>query len=44
MQYVDYFPEYTDRVVEAMHKFVALANEMLHNNQGLEVYVIKIRA
>lgn len=38
MEYVDYFPEYTDRVVAAMHNFTALANTMLHNGEGLEVY------
>lgn len=37
MQYVEYFPEYTDRVVEAMHKFVPLANGMLRAGEGLEM-------
>jgi hypothetical protein len=37
MQYVEYFPEYTDRVVEAMHKFVPLANQMIRAGEGLEM-------
>jgi hypothetical protein len=32
----DAHPELTDTVVNALHKFVALANTMLRNGQGIE--------
>jgi hypothetical protein len=31
-------PSITDQVVPALHKFIALANSMIINNQGLEVW------
>ncbi|KAL0946134.1 hypothetical protein HGRIS_012399 [Hohenbuehelia grisea] len=36
IQMVENNPALTDRVVTALHKFVALANTMLKNNQGVE--------
>ena len=33
---VEYRPELTDTVVTALHKFVKLANRMLHNEEGIE--------
>ncbi|THU97653.1 hypothetical protein K435DRAFT_857427 [Dendrothele bispora CBS 962.96] len=36
IQMVEAHPELTDQVVNALHKFVALANTMLHNGQGQE--------
>ncbi|KAI1793484.1 hypothetical protein LXA43DRAFT_1059843 [Ganoderma leucocontextum] len=36
IQMVEANPALTDRVVSAFHKFVALANTMLHNGEGLE--------
>lgn len=31
-------PNITDQVIPALHKFVTLANSMIINNQGLEVW------
>ena len=36
IQMVEANPALTDRVVSALHTFVALANTMLHNGEGLE--------
>ena len=36
IQMVEANPTLTDRVVSALHKFVALAHTMLHNGEGLE--------
>lgn len=36
IQMVEADPSQTDRVVTALHKFVSLANTMLHNGEGLE--------
>ncbi|KAI0705252.1 hypothetical protein BC835DRAFT_1410156 [Cytidiella melzeri] len=36
IQMVEFDPTLTDRVVAALHKFVSLANTMLHNGEGLE--------
>ncbi|KAI0766666.1 hypothetical protein BD413DRAFT_615077 [Trametes elegans] len=36
IQMVEADPSQTDRVVSALHKFVALANTMLHDGEGLE--------
>ena len=36
IQMVEANPALTDHVVTALHKFVALANTMLHNGEGLE--------
>ena len=36
IQMVEADPSLTDRVVPALHKFVSLANTMLHNGEGLE--------
>ncbi|TBU30569.1 hypothetical protein BD309DRAFT_951719 [Dichomitus squalens] len=36
IQMVEANPALTDRVVSALHKFVSLANTMLHNGEGLE--------
>ncbi|KAI0685304.1 hypothetical protein BC835DRAFT_1384885 [Cytidiella melzeri] len=38
IQMVEADPTLTDRVVPAMQKFVALANTMLHNGEGLEIW------
>ncbi|KAF8075777.1 hypothetical protein FPV67DRAFT_381902 [Lyophyllum atratum] len=38
IQMVEANPNITDQVVPALHKFVALANTMIINNQGLEVW------
>lgn len=35
-QMVEYDPSQADRVIPALHKFVKLANTMLHNGTGLE--------
>ena len=36
IQMVEYDPSQTTKVVNAFNKFIALANQMLHNGQGLE--------
>ncbi|KAI0339422.1 hypothetical protein BDW22DRAFT_1456156 [Trametopsis cervina] len=36
IQMVEADPSLADRVVSALHKFVVLANQMLHNGEGLE--------
>ncbi|KAF5351455.1 hypothetical protein D9757_012065 [Collybiopsis confluens] len=38
IQMVEYNPALTDEVVTALHKFVSLANTMLHNGQGVEAW------
>ncbi|KAF9055188.1 hypothetical protein BDZ89DRAFT_1152980 [Hymenopellis radicata] len=38
IQMVEYDPSLTDRVVQAMHKFVPLANQMIRDGQGLEIW------
>ncbi|KAF5313805.1 hypothetical protein D9758_017919 [Tetrapyrgos nigripes] len=38
IQMVEANPALTDRVVTALHKFVAVANTMLHNGQGVEAW------
>ena len=39
IQLVEHDPSLADRVVPALHKFVALANTMLHNNgQGVDAW------
>jgi hypothetical protein len=39
IQMTEAFPEYTDRVVEALYKFTKLANTMLHAGQGIESWM-----
>ncbi|KAH9940880.1 uncharacterized protein BXZ73DRAFT_98712 [Epithele typhae] len=39
IQMTEAFPEQTDRIVAAMHKFVSLSNTMLHNNEGIEAWM-----
>ena len=39
IQMVEANPALTDRVVTALHKFVALANNMLHNGEGIEPWM-----
>ena len=38
IQMVEYNPSLADRVVPALHKFVSLANTMLHDGEGLEIW------
>ncbi|EEB92535.1 hypothetical protein MPER_08940 [Moniliophthora perniciosa FA553] len=38
IQMIEYDPSQTDRVVNALHKFVKVANTMLHNGQGMEAW------
>ncbi|KAF9062646.1 hypothetical protein BDP27DRAFT_1385106 [Rhodocollybia butyracea] len=38
IQMVEYNPDLTDQVVTALHKFVAVANTMLHNGEGVEAW------
>lgn len=39
IQLTEVHPELTDRVVTALHKFVPLANKMLHNNgEGVDAW------
>ncbi|KAK7053027.1 hypothetical protein VNI00_004348 [Paramarasmius palmivorus] len=38
IQMVEYDPSQTDKVVNALHKFVQVANTMLHNGQGMEIW------
>ncbi|KAL1692247.1 hypothetical protein GGG16DRAFT_51912 [Schizophyllum commune] len=38
IQLLEVFPEYTDPFVSAMYKFVPLANQMLRDGEGLEIW------
>ncbi|KAJ4495985.1 hypothetical protein C8J55DRAFT_495449 [Lentinula edodes] len=38
IQMVEYNPDLTDQVVDALYKFVTLANQMLHNGEGVEAW------
>lgn len=38
IQLLEVYPEYTDPFVEAMYKFVPLANQMLQDGEGLEIW------
>ena len=38
IQLLEVFPEYTDPFISAMYKFVPLANQMLRDGEGLEIW------